>query len=115
MSYQIYKIIHLSAIVAFFIIMGMAAADSRKTKFRTIGSGIALFFALLGGFGLMARLGIPHNNWPLWIYLKFAVWILVGSFGHALMKRAPHLLRKYLAASFVLFIAAAYFANYKIG
>lgn len=113
MSYQVYKIIHLSSIFAFFIIMAMAAADQRKTKFRTIFSGIALFLTLLGGFGLMARLGVSQSSWPVWIHTKFAIWIVVGASGHILLKRAPHLMRKYLLVSFVLFVVASIAANYK--
>ena len=115
MSYQIYKILHLSSILGFFIIMSMAAIDHRKTKARVIVSGVALLLILVGGFGLMARLGIPHGSWPAWIYIKFAIWTLVGMFGHILLKRAPHLLGKYILVSFILFIFAAYAANYKIG
>jgi len=37
------------------------------------GHGIGVFLILLGGFGLLARLGI-HSDWPLWVKLKLALW-----------------------------------------
>jgi hypothetical protein len=112
-SYQIYKIIHLTSILGFYLIMAMAATDLRKTKLRMILSGIFLLTSLVGGFGLMARLGIPQSQWPFWIWIKMTIWILVGSLGHILLKRAPRLMRFYIQVSFLLFILAAWAANYK--
>lgn len=44
--------------------------------------GIGLLLALVGGFGLLARLGVVHGGLPAWVIAKLGIWfvfaIMVG-------------------------------------
>ncbi|MBD65008.1 MAG: hypothetical protein CME62_07360 [Halobacteriovoraceae bacterium] len=114
MEYGAYKIIHVVSIVLFFSIYGMAASRGSVKKIETIVTGILLVLILVGGFGLMARLGIPHGDWPLWIKAKFAIWFIIGATGHLVLKRFPQFAMKYFWISVGLLTLASYMANYKI-
>lgn len=46
-------------------------------KMIAITHGIGLFLILLGGFGMLARLGIIWP-WPGWIVAKFIIWLAYG-------------------------------------
>lgn len=116
MSYQFYKILHISCIVIFFSTFAMSAVRAKKHKPTIIINGIALVLILVSGFGLIARIGISHGSgWPLWLNLKVAIWLVVGSIGHVAMKRFPQHLPKVFWGSIGLLVAASYLANYKIG
>ena len=88
MSYQVYKVIHIVGIIFLFLSLGGmllhmmnggTKASNGSRKFTAITHGLAAFAILLGGFGLMARLGMPHMGpHPTWIYVKVAVWLTLG-------------------------------------
>jgi hypothetical protein len=87
LSYQFYKLIHFLGIWVLFFSFGAGylylkdqAAKGLKEvrpKVVVISNSVGLVFILLGGFGMLARLGI-HWPWPNWIALKFAAWVLLG-------------------------------------
>lgn len=87
-SYSVYRLVHLFGIILLFVVLGglsYGAARPGTTgaaprRLATILHGVALFIVLLGGFGLMARLGIVHGlAWPGWVWAKLAVWLLAGA------------------------------------
>lgn len=84
MSEEFYKIIHLLG--AFMVVAGFGAAvalslagasakGSPGRSLAVVTHGIGLFLALLGGFGLQAKL---HIGFPGWIYAKIALWLALG-------------------------------------
>lgn len=101
MTYFAYKWIHLVSLISTFVLLGISLglnglgmglnaqgkprlniteAELKKiNKYLGMLHGISLFFILLGGFGLMARLNISHAGWPAWIWAKFALWLLLGA------------------------------------
>lgn len=122
MPYPVYKLIHYLGIFLVFLAMGGSLAvatwlrDAEKRPGRKLlGSlhGIGLFLILLGGFGLMSRIGVTHGElWPGWIWVKAGIWILLGAMV-MIPARRPGWGRPALLALPVLGLIAAYMALYK--
>ncbi|MCC2677519.1 MAG: hypothetical protein K0R29_95 [Pseudobdellovibrio sp.] len=93
MSYEFYKIIHLTGLVLLFsglvTLLSLKVAgvtlEGTSKKFAFLTHGIGLLFLLVSGFGLLARLGMV-NGLPNWVYVKLAVWLFFGGIV-ALIKR----------------------------
>lgn len=113
MSYEIYNIIHLTSIIILFT--GMAISFfGLNSKLIKILTGIATLMTLVGGMGLMARLGVSHTEgWPMWIKVKMCIWFIVGIGGAIVSKRFPKYGRPAYFLSIILFIVAATAATYK--
>lgn len=86
-SYSVYKVIHLLGVLMVFLAMGGLATHAINGGGRVhawkkpiaITHGIGLFLSLLGGFGLLARLGIVHGGLPGWVLAKLVIWGVFGS------------------------------------
>lgn len=120
-SYATYKVVHLLGVIALFLALGgltfhAASGGTRSGSARrlvAITHGVALFLVLLGGFGLLARLGISQgSSWPGWIWVKLGIWVLLGA-ALALPYRKPELARPLWALLPVLGGLAAYMAIFK--
>lgn len=122
MSHIAYKVIHLLGIFLLFAGLGGAwavvaacteptRAAARRLLMATHGTALVLI--LVAGFGMLARLGIT-GAWPLWVWIKVLIWILLGALPWVLkrIRRAPGLLF-YLAP--LLGAIAAYSALFRIG
>ena len=121
MPYTIYKLIHFLGIFSLLTVLAAAAmhvmrggtrADNPNRRTIGIVHGIASFMILLGGFGMLARLGVMHGGLPGWIYAKLVIW-LAASGSIALIYRGPDLARTLLIALPLLAALAGYFALYK--
>lgn len=121
MPYPVYKLIHFAGIFLVLIALGTMAMHALRGGTRAsdpyrrvLGAahGIGAFLILLGGFGMLARLGIAHGGLPAWIYLKLAIWVLIGG-AFALVYRGRGLARGTLLALPVLGLLAAAIALYK--
>lgn len=88
-SYTTYKIVHYLGL--FVLVVAVAAALGRLAARppsaerdpwrRSLGAihGLALFFVLLGGFGMLARLEVTSGlGLPGWIWAKLAIWTALG-------------------------------------
>ncbi len=86
MSYEFYKILHIAAILLVYSALGGAALlggqgaakGTPDRKRLSIIHGVGLLIAFVAGFGLMARLGMARDPFPLWIWLKIAIWVATG-------------------------------------
>ena len=121
-SHATYKFIHLLGIFLLFSGMGglWAVAVSSSETFRTsirrlaiAAHGAAMLLILVAGFGMMARLQISHS-WPLWIWIKVVIWVLLAGY--------PVLLKRQQKPSGILFFlapvlgaVAAYAALFHLG
>jgi hypothetical protein len=85
-SYQFYNLVHIIGLVLLMVGLAGIAFNinaprterlSRRISF--IFHGFGVFLILLGGFGMLARLGIVHGaSWPGWIWVKVGVWALLS-------------------------------------
>jgi hypothetical protein len=86
MPYITYKIIHYIGIFLLVTAVGAAlgrgvdaeSPDRLRRRFVAL-HGVGLFLVLLGGFGLLARIGVDHGAlFPGWIWTKLAIWCALG-------------------------------------
>lgn len=97
MSYEFYKVLHLAGLMLLFF--GLSGALTLKMagvqftgsvkKLAMITHGVGMLFMLVGGFGLLARLGII-GAFPGWVHAKLTIWVLLGA-AIALAKRKGHI------------------------
>jgi hypothetical protein len=120
MSYQFYKIMHLTGIAMTLLSLGglmlhaIAGGSKAAMPWRRpvmITHGLGLLLALVGAFGLLARLGI-HWPWPGWVIVKLGIWLVLGG-AVAVVFRKPEFNRVLWALVIALFAFAAYLANFK--
>lgn len=86
MSYMFYKFIHILGLTAVVFalggaILGTIVAKEKPAVMRrtlAITHGLGIFLILLGGFGMLARLGIT-GDWPWWISVKLLIWLALGA------------------------------------
>lgn len=86
MSYEFYKVLHLCGLMLLFF--GLSSALTMKMagvtftgpvkKLAFITHGVGLLIMLVGGFGLLARLGMIRG-FPNWVWAKLAIWIFMGA------------------------------------
>lgn len=112
MSLAAYKVLHLLGAFLVLAALGAALAGGSR-KGSGIAHGIGLLLLLVAGFGALARLGLSNPaGWPLWLWLKLAIWLTLGA-GTVIVRRLPNL-RLALWILFPLLAAAAgYLSIYK--
>jgi hypothetical protein len=117
MSYETYKLIHYSGIflattalagLAFAAALAKSTGDHPWRKFAVIAHGVGLFLVLLGGFGMLARLGLT-SGLPGWATGKLVIWALLGG-ALVVAKRAPGLALPLWLGTVGASLAAAYLA-----
>lgn len=118
--YPVYKIIHLVGVLMVFLAIGAVALSALQglgksyqgRKMILITHGIGLFLSLLGGFGLLARLGMAHDGLPGWIHAKLVIWFFFGALTWILLRR-PQWTHALWAVVIILGGTAAYLAGSK--
>jgi hypothetical protein len=121
-SHSFYNVVHVIGIALVVLALGGAAVlaltagtrDVRPTRrLLAILHGVGALLVLLGGFGMLARLGIVHGGgFPGWIWVKLAIWAAVAA-ALFLPYRRPAFARPLLLIVPVLIGLAAYMAIYK--
>lgn len=88
--YAAYKIVHYLGIFVTVVALGAALSraalpgahpEGRDPWARRLvaAHGIGLFLILLGGFGMLARLGVTEGlALPGWIWAKLGIWVVLG-------------------------------------
>ncbi len=109
MSYDFYRILHFLFLFFFFVSLGglwlFYSSDSTiNKKFKRVLMlihGLSLFVIFVAGFGLIAKLKIP-TPWPLWIYIKMVIWLLLGLSPLLLKKGWPKISSKKISSALSL-------------
>ena len=83
MPYAIYKLMHVVGLMLLFLgvgglLLSARSAPSRAPRGSATLFGVGLLAMLVGGFGMMARLGIQWP-WPGWLIAKLGVWLTIGA------------------------------------
>ena len=121
---DLYEIVHLIGIALTMAALGATALHAleggtrrgpraRRALVALYGGG--LFLVLLGGFGMLARLGIARAGiaaFPGWLWAKLAVWATLGAV-MLLPYRRPTWGMPMLLLAPLLIGLATYFALYK--
>jgi hypothetical protein len=119
MSYLTYKFMHLSGILmllttmgglCFHVISGGDKENFKARKFFGMTHGIALVISLVGGFGLLARLGTNVSEG--WVIAKLFIWVLFGAYS-AIIYRTSHLAKLHWVIIVGLGMMAAFLAQNK--
>jgi hypothetical protein len=73
MSPTFYHVLHVVAVLVLtgYTFQAFAAPPESRKRVLMIG-GIASLLALVGGFGLQAKLNV---GWPGWLWVKLACWL----------------------------------------
>ena len=120
MPYQIYKLIHFLGIFSvisalslacFHTMRGGTKADMPNRRQIGMVHGLGMLFILVGGFGMLARLGMT-SGLPGWIIAKLVIWVFIGS-AASWVYRGAGLARGFLLALPFVAALAAFFALYK--
>ena len=83
MSYATYKILHFLGIFTLITVLAASAAHALRGGLRTeqpwrrttgVAHGLAAVLILVGGFGMLARLGDMYGNLPAWVLAKLVIW-----------------------------------------
>jgi uncharacterized membrane protein SirB2 len=117
MSYEFYKILHFFSLIGFFAAAGcsLLLGHEQRSKGIKIATGVFTLLILVGGMGLLARLGHSHAApMPGWVIAKVVIWFALAVFIPVASKRLPPN-RRMLAFWFSLILAslAIYLAVYK--
>jgi hypothetical protein len=119
-SYSVYKLLHVFGILLLFLALGgisVHAANggerARNVARGLVGlfHGLGLVIILVGGFGMLARLGIMGAI-PAWIWPKVVIWLLMGA-AVIVPYRRPEWSKPMLFVLPLLGTLAAFFAIYK--
>jgi hypothetical protein len=121
MPYAVYKLTHLFGIFVLLITLALPSmhllrggtrSDFPGGRMLALTHGAASFLVLLGGFGMLARLGVVHSGLPTWILLKLTIWLALAA-ALALALRTGAGARAVLVGAPLLALLAAGIAIYK--
>ncbi|MDQ8159650.1 MAG: hypothetical protein P3B76_04545 [Gemmatimonadota bacterium] len=117
-----YEILHIIGIAMLFVAIGGVAthaanggSKATSTTRPLMGSmhGVGALLILVGGFGMLARLGFLHgSSFPGWLWVKIIVWVILSAVV-LLPYRRPALARPFLLLLPLLAGVAVYMALYK--
>lgn len=115
MSYNFYKVMHLSGILILFMSLGgvivrnFAAQNAGLKRLTAISNGVGMILVFVAGFGLFAKSGIPLQGW---VIVKITIWVILGGL-LAVNKRKPEWSNLLWITFIVLGVLAAFLATTK--
>jgi hypothetical protein len=122
LSHSVYNVAHIVGIIMIMAALGALALHALNGGTRESNTargliaglhGLGAFLVLLGGFGMLARIGFEHGSpFPGWLVVKIAIWLVLA--GSVIVPyRRSTLGKPLLLALPVLGGLAAYMAVYK--
>ncbi len=122
MTFTVYKLMHILGILLVFLGLGGRAVvaqqeEPRKTPGHSLVGmlhGIGLLVVLVGGFGMLAKLGLDGEEMQGlgWVMVKIVIWILIG--GSIIVPvRKPSFVVPWLVVVAALGLLSGYMALYK--
>ena len=120
MSYDFYKVLHITGLLILFTSLGallLAAFQGQGKeyigkKFAGMMHGVGLLVALVGGFGLVARLQLEQGMMAPWVIAKLFIWLALGGV-IALVNRKQDKAKLWSIVIIILGATAAYIARTK--
>jgi len=122
LSHSVYNILHVVGIVLIMAALGALALHAINGGTRESNAargliaglhGLGALLVLLGGFGMLARIGFEHGSaFPGWLVVKIAIWLMLAG-SVVVPYRRPALARPLLLALPLLGGLAAFMAIYK--
>lgn len=118
-SYQIYKLIHILGILFLFTafgglalhVLGGGTKENAPRKLIASAHGIGMTLVLIGGFGMLARIGLL-TSLPGWALTKLGLWLVFGG-ALTFFYKKPNLAKVLWFGLPLLGTFAAYLALYK--
>lgn len=121
-SHQLYNLVHIVGLILLASGLGgiafqaASAPGGGSRALRRVGfalHALGVFLILLGGFGMLARMGIVQGGaWPGWLWVKVGVWGVLAA-AALLPLRWPRSALPLLLGLPLLGGVAAYMAIYK--
>lgn len=121
MSKDVYEVLHFVGLALVLLALGgvvthVANGGTKQSNtFRKtvmISHGVGLLLLLVGGFGMLAKLGI--HGVPLWVGIKLVVWLILGALVGVIYKK-PSAAKSFWFLIPVLVLIATLAALTKIG
>ena len=115
MSYEVYKFIHVISVILFVSMIVRVFSTKNFAKIDKVFLHSSGFLILVGGMGLLARLGVSHTGgWPLWVKAKLGLWLVLFPVFAILSKRMVAKDWKHWPMLLItIILAAVYFAVFK--
>lgn len=112
----LYRILHLVGVIMIFLSLGglivygmLGSNEERVKKMAGLTNGIGLFLALVGGVGMLGKLGL---GFPGWAIAKLGIWLVLGG-SIAVANRKPEFGKYLWVGSVLLGVVAVYLAIFK--
>ena len=106
MTALFYQILHVAAgfLLVGFTFQAFASPTPEKRKYVLMMSGIASLVMVVGGFGLLAKLGLKFEGWVL---VKIICWLVLSALaGYAF--RRPMLAKALSLVAMLIVVLALY-------
>ncbi len=117
-----YEVMHVIGIVMLFVAIGGVAVHAANGGTKSGNAtrplvssmhGLGSLLILVGGFGMLARLGFMHGgNFPGWLWVKIIIWFVLSAIVLTPYRR-PALAKPFLVLLPLLAGVAVYMALYK--
>ena len=80
MSLETYRLLHITGMFVLFLGLGgiLLKSEGKSNRMGMILHGSGMVLMLVAGFGAAARVA-PGFPWPMWIWGKLVVWLLIGA------------------------------------